>query len=47
MTKELAKAIRAWLKDFESQQPQNLEVDYDTFEGSAYNLLQSVLAEQI
>ena len=45
MTSELKKEIRKWLHDFNKTQPANVEVDYDTFEGSAYLLFQRVLAE--
>jgi hypothetical protein len=30
-----------WLRDFRKTQPKNVEIDYDTLEGSAYGLLGS------
>lgn len=35
----LLKEIQGWLTDFEESQPNNIDIDNDTFEGSAYNLL--------
>ena len=32
-------SIKDWIKDFKKTQPGNLEIDTDTFEGSAYHLL--------
>jgi len=36
---ELIKKIKSWLKEFKKTQPDNLSIDEDTFEGSAYYLL--------
>lgn len=36
--KELVNKINNWVKDFDKTQPKNVEVDEDTFEGSAYYL---------
>jgi hypothetical protein len=44
--KQLIEAIKKWLKDFERTQPSNVSLPYDddeTFEGSAYLLLQNTL----
>lgn len=40
---DLIKNIRRWCKDFERTQPGNLEIDDDTFEGSAYGYFQEML----
>jgi hypothetical protein len=45
MNKELIKQIKSWLKDWKATQPQNLDIDNETFEGGAYNLLSNALAE--
>jgi len=37
--KEIAKEAQGWIKDFEKDMPKNLEIDYDTFEGSAYGIM--------
>ena len=39
--KPLLKDINKWRKDYMATQPNNLQIDYDTFEGSAYELLGS------
>lgn len=44
MDKELIKKIKSWIKDFESTQPHNLQIDDDTFEGSAYNIFLKILS---
>ena len=36
---ELIQEIRKWQKDLMSTQPHNLQLDTDTFEGSAYVLM--------
>jgi hypothetical protein len=41
--KEIAKEAESWIKDFEKDQPKNLEIDYDTFEGSAYLILSKII----
>ena len=41
LAKPLLKDIGKWRKDFQATQPGNLQIDYDTFEGSAYELLGS------
>ena len=46
MTKDLKKEIKKWLRDFEHTQPGNVQIDYDTFEGSAYSLLCRCLQEE-
>ncbi len=48
MNTELIKEIKNWIKDYEATQPKNVIVDPkddQTFEGSAYWLFKSVLAE--
>jgi len=37
----MLKDINKWRKDFQATQPKNLQIDYDTFEGSAYEMLGS------
>jgi len=37
--KELIKEAKQWIKDYETTQPDNVMVDYDTFEGSAYSII--------
>ena len=41
-TKEQAKK---WLKDFRRTQPQNVTIDEDSFEGSAYYIISALLEE--
>ena len=45
MDKELIKDIKGWLADYRATQPDNLDIDTDSFEGSAYSLLARVLAD--
>lgn len=45
ISKETIKSIKTWLRDFKSTQPGNVQLDEDTFEGSAYYLFQCVLSE--
>ena len=40
---KLVKNIKSWLKDFKKTQPKNLMIDEDTFDGSAYYLLNECL----
>jgi len=40
---ELKPQIELWIKDFEKTQPRNIEIDTDTFEGSAYDILSCIL----
>jgi len=39
----LEKDIKEWIKNFQETQPDNVEVDTETFEGSAYYLLATAL----
>ena len=41
--KELVADIKAWLRDFRKTTPSNVQEDGDTFEGSAYLLLERAL----
>ena len=45
MNKELKQDIKKWLKDYSKTQPMNVQIDDDSFEGSAYYLFQAVLNE--
>jgi hypothetical protein len=45
MDEELIVGIERWLADYEATQPSNLAIDEETFEGSAYSLLQAALSE--
>jgi hypothetical protein len=40
--KDIAKDARDWIKDFEQEQPANLCIDWDTFEGSAYLIMERI-----
>lgn len=41
--RNLISEIGDWIRDFEKTQPRNIEIDYDTFEGSAYLLFSRVI----
>ena len=45
LDKNLIGDIEHWCRNFETTQPSNLLIYDDTFEGSAYNLFQAILAE--
>lgn len=45
MNKDLKQAVKKWLKDYSKTQPMNVQIDEDSFEGSAYYLLQLCLDE--
>ena len=44
MEKPIIQAIKNWVKDFEATQPRNVEIDEETFEGSAYLVFKTILA---
>ncbi len=46
MDKQTINRIKSWIKDFDKTQPGNCSIDEDTFEGSAYYLFKTILAEQ-
>jgi hypothetical protein len=39
--KRLIRDMKKWTDDFEKSQPHNVQIDYDSFEGSAYSLIVS------
>ena len=41
--KEIAKEAQSWIKDFKKDYPKNLEIDNDSFEGSAYLILTKIV----
>jgi hypothetical protein len=47
MDKELIEHIKLWIADFEATKPSKLsiDIDEDTFEGSAYCLLRAALTQ--
>lgn len=45
MREELKEAVKKWLSDYSKTQPMNVQIDEDSFDGSAYYLLQSCLDE--
>ena len=46
MNKEIKARIKSWIKDFDKTQPGNVCIDDDTFDGSAYYIFQSLLANE-
>jgi hypothetical protein len=46
MDKEMIRKIRSWVEDFEKTQSGNVMIDDDTFEGSAYFIFKSLLANE-
>lgn len=45
LSKEIIKQIKSWIEDFEKTQPNDVSIDDETFDGSAYYLFQTILAE--
>jgi len=39
---DIARDARIWIKAFEATQPTNLCIDWDTFEGSAYLIMERI-----
>lgn len=46
MDKDIKELIIKWLIDFEATRLGNVTDDDDTFEGSAYNIFNSIIAEE-
>lgn len=46
MNEDIKQRIKSWIKDFEKCSCGNVIIDDETFEGSAYYIFQSLLAEE-